>query len=116
MADNNARRWRFPGARVSVFPEDWMAGVLPATSGDGTPTMPGPTEPSSRNRYASFAGYLLSSNGRVAFGVATKALGPHWRVRRRRVRRHVHRVATALRLTDLPCRPSLPRGLRRVTP
>src|ERR1700674_5986660 len=98
MADNNARRWRFPGARVSVFPEDWMAGVLPATSGDGTPSMPGPTEPSSRDRDGTIAGYLSSSNGGMALDVATNALGPHWRVRRRGVRRHVHRVAIALRL------------------
>jgi hypothetical protein len=35
---------------VSVFHEDVMAGVLPATSGDGTPETPGPTEQSCRDR------------------------------------------------------------------
>src|ERR1700724_3068145 len=75
-----------------------MAGVLPATSGDDTPSMPGPTEQSVRDHDGTLAGRVRSSDGGVALVVTTRAPGPRWRVPRRRVRRHVHRVATAVRL------------------
>jgi hypothetical protein len=87
----------FPSTRVTLSVRILMAAVLNATAGDGTPSLPGPTEQSSRDRDRTIAGYLLSSHGRMAL-VTTKARDPRWWVHRRRVRHHVHRVATALKL------------------
>jgi hypothetical protein len=98
-ADNSARWWRFLDCVQRSRLRNLMAGVLPVTSGHETPSTPGPAEQSSRDRARTFAGDLPSSNGGVALVVAPQAPRPRGRLRRRRVRRHAHRLATALCLS-----------------